>query len=94
MLAWYEMEQYILPAHVSWRELSEHWLTHDPLPKEEDGSRRIQLSPVGSISDPAGDVRARSAILEAPREMDVPAHHAGDRGSMHHEIRRCLAQSA
>lgn len=36
---WYEMDQYILPLHVSWRELSDHWLTHDPMPERTDDER-------------------------------------------------------
>lgn len=82
-LAWYEMtEEFILPLHVSWRELADHWLTHDPLPEVKDDIRRagLPLAPlVDAVSGPVGDIRARSAILQDPGEMDLGSYLSRDR---------------
>lgn len=82
-LAWYEMtEEYVLPLHVSWRELADHWLTHDPLPEVKDDLRRAGLSlasPVDAVSSSPGDVRTGGAVLQGAGEVDLGNYPSRDR---------------
>jgi hypothetical protein len=37
-------EEKILPEGVSWREIADHWLTHDPLPERGENDALRQLT--------------------------------------------------
>lgn len=74
-LAWYEMtEEYVLPLHVSWRELADHWLTHDPMPeRREDEPVRIKC-PAVAVPDcvPVRSTAFSSSHTSLPDLRDHP----------------------